>query len=105
MKEASMRSICLFVTAIAISASSWVGVAGAQSNQAAPSTSPPAANAIAPVVAEQADRLLKQMGECVGSGEQFTFHADIIFDHVLPSDQKLQYSGGGVTCQVITNPG
>jgi hypothetical protein len=45
------------------------------------------------------------MGEYVGSGEQFTFHADIIFDHVLPSGQKLQYSGGGVTCQVITNPG
>ena len=32
------------------------------------------------------------MGEYVGSAEQFTFHADITFDHVLPSGQKLQYS-------------
>ena len=33
-------------------------------------------------------------GVYVGSAEQFTFHADIIFDHVLPSGQKLQYSAG-----------
>ena len=87
-----MRSICLLVTAIVISASSWVRVADAQNNQAAPATPPPAANTAAPAVAEQADQLLKQMGEYVGSAEQFTFHADITFDHVLPSGQKLQYT-------------
>ena len=32
------------------------------------------------------------MGEYVGSADQFTFHADITFDHVLPSGQKLQYT-------------
>ncbi len=32
------------------------------------------------------------MGEYIGSAEQFTFHADITFDHVLPSGQKLQYA-------------
>ena len=46
----------------------------------------------APAVAEQADRLLKEMGAYIGSAEQFTFHADVTFDHVLPSGQKLQFS-------------
>jgi hypothetical protein len=44
------------------------------------------------VVAEQADTLLKQMASYVGSAEEFTFHADITFDHVLPSGQKLEFS-------------
>jgi hypothetical protein len=30
------------------------------------------------------------MGEYIGSAEHFTFHSDIIFDHVLPSGRKLQ---------------
>ena len=34
------------------------------------------------------------MGVYIGSAEQFTFHADITFDHVLPSGQKLQFSAG-----------
>ena len=51
-----------------------------------------AANAAAPAVAEQADQLLQQMGAYIGSAEQFTFHADITFDHVLPSGQKLQFA-------------
>jgi len=32
------------------------------------------------------------MATYVGSAEQFTFHADITFDHVLPSGQKVQFS-------------
>jgi hypothetical protein len=68
----------------------WGQGAGAQNKE--PATTPPAANAAAPVVAEQADRLLKQMGDYIGSADQFTFHADITFDHVLPSGQKLQYA-------------
>jgi hypothetical protein len=32
------------------------------------------------------------MGEYVGSADQFTFHTEIIFDHVLRSRQKLQYT-------------
>src|SRR5262245_59986955 len=45
-----------------------------------------------PIVEERADQLLKQMGAYIGSAEQFTFHADITFDHVLPSGQKLQFT-------------
>ena len=43
-------------------------------------------------MAEQADRLLKQMSDYIGSAEQFTFHADVSLDHVLPSGQKLQFT-------------
>jgi hypothetical protein len=58
-----------------------------------PPAAPPAANAApATAVAEEADRILKQMGAYIGSAEQFTFHADITFDHVLPSGQKLQFA-------------
>jgi hypothetical protein len=64
--------------------------ASANSSPAAPSAAAPVAPA--PVVAAEASRLLQQMGAYLGSAEQFTFHADITFDHVLPSGQKLQFS-------------
>jgi hypothetical protein len=66
--------------------------AGGQNRPAAPSNPLPTANAGAPTVAEQAGRLLKEMGADIGTGGQFTFHADITFDNVLPSGQKLQFS-------------
>lgn len=66
--------------------------AKAQNSPAAPGGAQAAPNAVAPVVAAEADLLLKQMGAYVGTAQQFTFHADITFDHVLPSGQKLQYS-------------
>jgi hypothetical protein len=66
--------------------------AAAQNKPAAPNTAPPTTNAPAPAVAEQADRLLKEVGAYIGSANEFTFHAEITFDHVLPSGQKLQFS-------------
>jgi hypothetical protein len=74
--------------------------AGAQNRPTAP---PPAATAGAPAVAEQADRLLKEVGTYIGSAEEFTFHADITFDHVLPSGQKLQFSAAQEV--VLQRPG
>ncbi len=53
-----------------------------------------AAPAETPVVSPSADRLLRQMSDYLGSSGEFTFHADILFDHVLPSGQKLQYAAG-----------
>ena len=62
-------------------------------NVSAPSNTPQAATGPgSPVVAADAERLLKQMAAYIGSAEQFTFQADITFDHVLPSGQKLQFS-------------
>ena len=43
-------------------------------------------------VSEAADRALREAAAFIGSAQQFSFTADIVFDHVLPSGQKLQYS-------------
>jgi len=66
------------------------GSALAQATTAGPPSS--SVNHGAAAVAVEADRLLKDMGAYIGSAEQFTFHADITFDQVLPSGQKLQFS-------------
>jgi hypothetical protein len=87
-----MRSNCLLAVALMTSALSGVQVADAQNVGATGDAVSSATDAAVPVVTDQAERLLRQMGEYVGSAEQFTFHADITFDHVLPSGQKLQYS-------------
>jgi hypothetical protein len=63
--------------------------AAAQNKPPAPAA---AANVDAPAIAEPADRLLKEMGAYIGSAQEFTFHADVTFDHVMPSGQKLQFS-------------
>jgi hypothetical protein len=74
----------VLITAVAVASG-----ASAQNRPAAPAAS---TNSRAPAVAEQADRLLKEMGAYIGSAQEFTFHADISFDHVLWSGQKLQFS-------------
>jgi hypothetical protein len=51
-----------------------------------------AAAAETPKVAAAAREMLEEMGSYIGSAEHFTFRADISFDHVLPSGQKLQVS-------------
>jgi hypothetical protein len=86
-----MRSISLPAVALVTFALSGV-LAEAQNSGATGGAMSSAADAAAPVVSERASQLLRQMGEYVGSAEQFTFHAEITFDHVLPSGQKLQYS-------------
>lgn len=63
----------------------------AQNNPVAPGTAQPSATSPAPAISQRADELLKQMSAYIGSANEFTFHADITFDHVLPSGQKLQY--------------
>jgi hypothetical protein len=50
------------------------------------------AHAPAQPVARQADAALKAMGNFIGSAGAFSFRADVTFDHVLPSGQKLQFS-------------
>ena len=76
--------------------------ASAQNRPAAPAA-PAAPNAAAPAIAEQADRLIKEMSAYIGSAQEFTFHADVTFDHVLPSGQKLQFSAAEEV--VLQRPG
>jgi len=83
-----MRIICMVAAACVIAGPAWAQGTASQTGQPAPGAASPAATTAPPAVAEQADRLLRQMGEYVGSAEQFTFHADITFDHVLQVKEK-----------------
>lgn len=86
-----IRIVQMIVAAGLVSAPNLALVVAAQN-------APPQANASqaqgpgVPVVAPDAELMLKQMAAYIGSAEQFTFQADITFDHVLPSGQKLQFS-------------
>jgi hypothetical protein len=89
-RTSSVRTIFLIATAVLVSVPAWVRIACAQPPPPAADAKPAATTATPtpptgwpPVVAEGADRLLRQTGEYIGSAEQFTFHADITFDHVL----------------------
>jgi hypothetical protein len=66
------------------------GVALAQAT--ATTAAPASTKNSQPAVSERAGRLLKEMGAYIGSAQQFTFHAEVTFDHVLPSGQKLQFA-------------
>jgi hypothetical protein len=46
-----------------------------------------------PQVAPLADKLLGQTCEVLGSADAFSFHAEVLFDQVLPSAVKVQFSG------------
>ena len=43
------------------------------------------------------------MSAYIGSANEFTFHADVTFDHVMPSGQKLQFSAAEEV--VLQRPG
>jgi hypothetical protein len=91
-KDGSMQIGCMAAMAFVAFGLTWGPVVDAQNNPAALGPPPSASSAAPPAVAERADELLRQMGDYIGSAEQFTFHANIGFDHVLPSGQKLQFA-------------
>lgn len=45
-----------------------------------------------PVVSESADRTLREAADFLGSARALSFSADVVFDHVLPSGQKVQFA-------------
>jgi hypothetical protein len=45
-----------------------------------------------PVVDPRAEQVLREMGAYLAAAKQFTVRADIRFDHVLPTGQKVQLS-------------
>ena len=42
-----------------------------------------------------AGRLMKEMGDFLRSADEFSFHAEITYDELVPPDGKLQYSASG----------
>ena len=86
-----MRTLCMFAAAFVLSAPGCWQLARAQ-NAPTPTGSSITTENAHPVVAEHTETLVKQMAAYIGSAQEFTFHADITFDHVLPSGQKLQFA-------------
>jgi hypothetical protein len=83
-----VKRIHHLMTAVAVTGS----IAVTAASSATPQTRPAPVVGGKPAASASADRLLRQMSEYLGTAGEFTFHADILFDHVLPSGQKLQYS-------------
>ncbi len=48
-----------------------------------------------PVIAPKAEQLLRDMGDYLKAVDQFSFHAEITYDHLLPTEQKVQFSASG----------
>ena len=46
-----------------------------------------------PNIEARADRILRDMSDYLKSADQFTFQADVSYDEVLVSGQKIQYGG------------
>ena len=46
-----------------------------------------------PAIDEQADRVLREMGEYLSSAEEFSFRAEIGYDEFTDWDQEVQYGG------------
>jgi hypothetical protein len=70
---------------LAIAASVLAACIGASAAQAKD-----AKTARPPVVDPRADRLLKEMGASLAAAKQYSFRADIVWDEVLPTAQKIQ---------------
>ena len=92
----------LIACSVAIALLSAQG-ARAQNKPTSPATPATSTSAAVPAIAEHADRLIKEMSAYISSADQFTFHADVTFDHVLPSGQKLQFSAAEEV--VLKRPG
>jgi hypothetical protein len=66
---------------------------------AAPESMAPAAGAIPPAsthpggIVPKAEKLLTRACEALASASAFSFHAEILFDEVLPPDVKVQFAG------------
>ena len=56
-----------------------------------------------PVISPEARKAVKAMSDTLGSYKDFSFHADISYDEVLPSGQKIQYSGSADVA--VSRPG
>jgi len=79
----------------------FAGPAGAESGKPTkqqaqakqPATVAPAAATVTPQVSAQADRILQDMSDYLKAAKEFSVRAEILYDDLLPSGQKLLFSG------------
>jgi hypothetical protein len=70
-----------------------LSVAVAADPVATPTPVAPPVQVAPPKVAPFADKLLTQSCKVLGSADAFSFHAEVLFDQVLPSAVKVQFAG------------
>jgi hypothetical protein len=67
--------------------------AGEASGNKSLSEAKPSGNKLkTPIIDPRVDRLLREMGNLLKTAKHFSFNAEIMFDDLLPSDQKLQFA-------------
>lgn len=71
---------------------SGISAAAQEKEKDAPSIAQNTANN-KPIIDPSADTLLKEMGNTLKSAKEFSFNADVTFDELLPSGQKIQFGG------------
>jgi len=69
------------------------GTSAAQPSAAATQAAPTAQTAPPPRIDLHADELLDRTCEALGSADAFSFHAEVLFDKVLPHAVKVQFAG------------
>ena len=88
----SMPFAAVAATILLTSSPGTFAQTAAPASAASPATSPPPQAAPPPNVDPRADELLNRACEDLEAIKVFTFHAEITFDKVLPSNVKLQFA-------------
>ncbi len=82
------KLIGLLLLAVGVVSIVSIGV-GQEAGTTVEAEAPPPPGKIEP----QADRILREMSEYLKTAREFTFHAEITYDDVRSSGQKIQYGG------------
>jgi hypothetical protein len=90
-----MFKLAAVICGAAIGVALAVNFASAEDPATAPTQVDPSVEAAArvPKVAPLADKLLEQTCQVLGSADAFSFHAEVLYDQVLPSAVKVQFAG------------
>src|SRR5262245_26892733 len=99
MRSTRVKTLCsaLLIAAIGFSIHSASEAQTAPSGAAASKSgggTPPAGGEkqapVTPIVAPEAERILRDATESLKAAQQLSFHADINFDDLLPTGQKIE---------------
>jgi len=80
------QALLRVVLVIPVVVATWGATASSQTTTS-PTPSPP------PALDPEADKIFAKLCQTLGAADAFSFHADVMFDQVLPSAVKVQYSG------------
>ena len=92
-KKKHLNFLIVYSTAMLLCWASGFGNMSVALSQSAGPTGPQSGEKESlPVISPRADKLLRAMGDYLKTAKQFSFNAEINFDDLLPSGQKIQYS-------------